>query len=458
MSLKNKLILIIEDNIEVIKTLSSIYKATGATVYSADNVDEAQILFFKIVPHLIVLDLNLKDEESGIDFLDFLKNIPIPYIVPVIIFSGFIDKNTLKEIEKYQIAEILEKPIVATTLIQKARKHIKEHSTCHLFIDQNLVSPQHFSYSGKVTRLTSRLIDIETNIKIGSNTQIFLDEKFCKEHSLNNPEFMSDQFVKTLDLCLYHNRLHYNKPKNNKPSLSNSLIHIYILDDDDLILDLIEHHLSSIENVSIKKFNNPASFLKSFKKNKPDLCLIDLNLGINKGEGFSVIGAIRKKVDKNITLIIISSRKSHSDLTYAIEVGSNDYIIKPLIKNDLLLTVKKHLKSIQITENFEPGHELPISENTKTCTFNLGFFLYQISESGLIILTQHFIPRRTKITFNSGKIYEIVKKELTITVGHTWVHPESGLFAVAFVFPQEDISLKLAFRNWIMLKQNTLSV
>lgn len=105
---------------------------------------------------------------------------------------------------------------------------------------------------------------------------------------------------------------------------------IYHLDDDiDIhppVALICTKHLGHVH----KKFLEAENFLKAIKDAPPDLCIVDLNLTIGIGAGFSVVQAIRNKFEGKMPIIVISRRSSAKDVSIALEVGASDFLPKPI--------------------------------------------------------------------------------------------------------------------------------
>jgi two-component system response regulator VicR len=81
--------------------------------------------------------------------------------------------------------------------------------------------------------------------------------------------------------------------------------------------------------------------LQTFQNHTFDLCIIDILMPIM--DGFQLTQAIRT-IDKNVPILIISSRHLEQDRIYGFEIGCDDYIIKPFNLEELLLRIEVFLK------------------------------------------------------------------------------------------------------------------
>ena len=87
--------------------------------------------------------------------------------------------------------------------------------------------------------------------------------------------------------------------------------------------------------------------LEFLRDNRPDLILLDINLG--KSSGFELCKKLRGTLDTPI--LFISARTSDDDMILALNIGGDDYISKPYSLSVLLAKAKAMLKRIQKVTN-----------------------------------------------------------------------------------------------------------
>ena len=79
---------------------------------------------------------------------------------------------------------------------------------------------------------------------------------------------------------------------------------------------------------------------------KPDLILLDVMMP--KISGFEVCKRIKSKPEtRDIIIHMITALDQHHDIDRAVEVGTNDFLTKPINKMELLLRIKAALASRQ---------------------------------------------------------------------------------------------------------------
>lgn len=121
---------------------------------------------------------------------------------------------------------------------------------------------------------------------------------------------------------------------------------IAIVDDEKDVRELLKLHLER-ENYSIKLFSNGDDFIESLKRDRYDLLLLDLMLpGSN---GLDVCRIIRSdEFAKNMPIIMLTAKGTEADIVLGLELGADDYIIKPFSIRELLARVKTVLRRNEI--------------------------------------------------------------------------------------------------------------
>ena len=113
---------------------------------------------------------------------------------------------------------------------------------------------------------------------------------------------------------------------------------LIIEDEKELALSLESHFFNL--NIEIKIALNGEIGIESFENFKPDLVLLDVNLPLKNG--WEVCEYIRKKSE--VPIIMMTARDSELDEIHGLEIGADDYIIKPFSMNVLSTKIKKYLK------------------------------------------------------------------------------------------------------------------
>ena len=149
---------------------------------------------------------------------------------------------------------------------------------------------------------------------------------------------------------------------------------ILIVDDDEDIAELISLYLTK-ECFETKMVYNGEDALTQFKAFAPDLVLLDLMLpGI---DGYQVCREIR--ATSQTPIIMLSAKGEVFDKVLGLELGADDYIIKPFDSKEMVARVKavlRRYKPIADTASHDlpdtkcvnyPGLEINMTNYTVTC-------------------------------------------------------------------------------------------
>ena len=124
---------------------------------------------------------------------------------------------------------------------------------------------------------------------------------------------------------------------------------ILIVDDDNNIAELISLYLTK-ECFETLIVNDGENALTAFFRFKPDLILLDLMLpGI---DGYQVCREIRR--ENNTPIIMLSAKGEIFDKVLGLELGADDYMIKPFDSKEMVARVKAVLRRYQPAKTENP--------------------------------------------------------------------------------------------------------
>lgn len=132
---------------------------------------------------------------------------------------------------------------------------------------------------------------------------------------------------------------------------------ILIVDDDNNIAELISLYLTK-ECYDTRIVNDGEEALLAFEQYNPNLILLDLMLpGI---DGYQVCREIRAK--SNTPIIMLSAKGEIFDKVLGLELGADDYILKPFDSKELVARVKAVLRRYQPVKTEAPVVEVKCVE------------------------------------------------------------------------------------------------
>lgn len=126
---------------------------------------------------------------------------------------------------------------------------------------------------------------------------------------------------------------------------------ILIVDDDPVNLQVLYNFLSLEEEFITTRASSGIEAL-SFMENglKPDAILLDVMMP--KMTGYEVTRQLRKlwRVDE-LPILLVTAKNQMMDLVIGLECGANDYLTKPIVREELLARLKVHLQVRRLQMN-----------------------------------------------------------------------------------------------------------
>ncbi|MEW5719361.1 MAG: response regulator transcription factor [Chloroflexota bacterium] len=117
---------------------------------------------------------------------------------------------------------------------------------------------------------------------------------------------------------------------------------ILVVDDEPSIVDVLTYNLAKAGHQPVVARDGEQA-LKLARAEHPDLVILDLMLpGI---DGLEVCRALRK--DGNLPIIMLTAKDEEVDRVVGLELGADDYIVKPFSTRELMARVKAVLRRAQ---------------------------------------------------------------------------------------------------------------
>lgn len=128
---------------------------------------------------------------------------------------------------------------------------------------------------------------------------------------------------------------------------------ILVIDDDKNILEIVKLYLNK-EGYSVKTGERGDTALSLFNEVKPALVVLDVMLP--GADGWSVLHQIREGSD--VPVIMLTAKGDTLDRVQGLDLGADDYIVKPFDAKELLARIKAVLRRTGDTET-ERKVEMP---------------------------------------------------------------------------------------------------
>ncbi|MGR7916257.1 response regulator transcription factor [Finegoldia sp. P1-F-LS] len=183
------------------------------------------------------------------------------------------------------------------------------------------------------------------------------------------------------------------------------MYNIMVVDDEKDIVKAIEIYLKT-DNYNVLKAYNGFDALELMEKNKIDLFLVDIMM--EGMDGLELTQKIREV--SNAPIIILSAKSELNDKVMGLNLGADDYIIKPFDAVELLARIKSCLRRLELSKdkslngNIFSAGRLTINDDKKEVLIDGEEIKLTPYEYGIILL----LLKNKGIVFTSEEIYENV--------------------------------------------------
>lgn len=116
---------------------------------------------------------------------------------------------------------------------------------------------------------------------------------------------------------------------------------VLIVDDSATMRMLLSTTIRKTLAVNVTEAVNGVDAIEKLQKHDFDLVLTDMNMP--EMDGAQLVGKIRSSLNKNIPIIIITTKGEEGDRDLGLSLGANGYLTKPIIAQELKDTVSGFL-------------------------------------------------------------------------------------------------------------------
>ncbi len=143
---------------------------------------------------------------------------------------------------------------------------------------------------------------------------------------------------------------------------------VLLIEDEAAIADNVLYALRS-ENFEAQWFNVGAAGLEYLQQNPVDLVILDV--GLPDINGFELCKQIRQY--SNVPLIFLTARDSEIDRVVGLEIGADDYVVKPFSPRELVARVKVILRRQQMDTQAPIGSPTSTNNAAPSCAASSAF-------------------------------------------------------------------------------------
>jgi two-component system alkaline phosphatase synthesis response regulator PhoP len=120
---------------------------------------------------------------------------------------------------------------------------------------------------------------------------------------------------------------------------------ILVVDDEKDIVDILKYNLLKEEDYDVMTALNGKEAIEIAEKEKPDLILLDIMMP--EMNGFDVCRYLKTSHSTmNIPVIFLTAKDNEIDEIIGLELGADDYIIKPISPRKVIARVKSALRRV----------------------------------------------------------------------------------------------------------------
>ncbi len=149
---------------------------------------------------------------------------------------------------------------------------------------------------------------------------------------------------------------------------------VLIVDDEPVNLQVLVNYLS-LQNYAISQAVNGVEALEMIEQGfQPDLVLLDVMMP--RMTGYEVCQKIRERFSANeLPIVMLTANNQVEDLVAGLNMGANDYLTKPISKQELFARIKTHLQLSKLNlacSRFVPHQFLQILDKESILDVKLG--------------------------------------------------------------------------------------
>ncbi|GMQ77799.1 MAG: response regulator transcription factor [Anaerolineae bacterium] len=121
----------------------------------------------------------------------------------------------------------------------------------------------------------------------------------------------------------------------------NNQLEILVVDDEASVIEVIGLYLRR-EGFSVSSARNGTEALEKLQNSVPALVILDVMLP--EVDGLEILRRLRAREEGEIPVILLTARGQEVDRIYGLELGADDYVVKPFSPAELVARVKAVLR------------------------------------------------------------------------------------------------------------------
>ena len=177
---------------------------------------------------------------------------------------------------------------------------------------------------------------------------------------------------------------------------------IALIEDDADLYSLVKYNLEK-EGFAFVGLQTGRSSLEFLRREKPDLAILDIMLP--DVDGLEICKAIRSSPElSQVPVIFLTARASEADRIIGLELGANDYIVKPFFVRELVARVKTQLRGPSIAPRVMRSGPLELDRNSCVVRLNAEELSLTAAEFRLL----EYLMSRPGVVFSREQLLDAV--------------------------------------------------
>ncbi len=191
---------------------------------------------------------------------------------------------------------------------------------------------------------------------------------------------------------------------------------VFIIEDEVALIQDIKRYLEG-ENVLVETATDFQEAMNKIRDFEYDCVVVDINLP--KGSGFDIIKEL-KTLKSNTGIIIISARDSLDDRLTGLNIGSDDYLVKPFHLSELNARINSILRRRFFDGNMITSfNEITIDHSAFSVTVNSTTISLTPKEFDLL---GYFVINKNRVLTQSGIVDHLWKDEIDLVDSYTFLY------------------------------------
>jgi hypothetical protein len=177
---------------------------------------------------------------------------------------------------------------------------------------------------------------------------------------------------------------------------------ILLIEDDADLYSLIQYNLEK-EGFQFAGAQTGKGAVELCRREKPDLVILDIMLP--DSDGLDICKRIRAHPElSHLPVIFLTARASETDRIVGLELGANDYIVKPFFVRELIARIKIHFRGQQTPPKILKAGELEV--DGERCQVKLAGHEVTLTATEFRLL--EFLMSRPGIVFSREQLLDAV--------------------------------------------------